>query len=166
MVKKNVYKKREDGKNDTGRPAFYKTPEELQAKIDEYFKTQCKTVPILDSEGKPLMTTKGFPVVELNPPTMAGLALYLGFTNRTSLYEYSWKGNFSDTIKKAISRVEEYAEKQLTSGSATGAIFWLKNHGWADTTKQELTGADGGAIELSHTVDMKKIKELNEMLDG
>ena len=30
----------------------------------------------------------------------------------------------------------------------------------------ELTGSEGGAIELSHTVDMKKIKELNEMLDG
>ena len=41
------------------------------------------------------------------------------------------------TIKKAILRIEDYAEKQLLSGegSATGAIFWLKNHGWKDKTE-------------------------------
>lgn len=149
---------------DRGRPAFYKTPEEMQAKIDEYFETKCKTILIRDEYGKPLVTSKGIPVVELNPPTVAGLALFLGFDDRRSLYDYKDKPEFTHTIKKAISRVEEYAEKQLTTGGATGAIFWLKNHGWADTTKQEITGANGGSISVSHEIDMDKIRELNEML--
>ena len=29
-----------------------------------------------------------------------------------------------------------------------GAIFILKNHGWSDTQKLELTGADGGPIDM------------------
>lgn len=141
------FRKREDGKFDTGRPQKYSSETELQDKIDEYFETQCKTIPITDESGHPLMTNKGFPVVELNPPTIAGLSLYLGFASRQSMYDYLKRNDgFSYIIKKAITRIEEYAEKQLTSGSATGAIFWLKNHGWCDTVKQELTGKDGAAL--------------------
>ena len=157
MVKKETPAQR-------GRPPMFSTPEQMQAKIDEYFETKCKSVVMRDEDGKPLVSTKGIPVVELNPPTVAGLALYLGFDDRRSLYDYKDKPDFTHTVKKAISRVEEYAEKQLTTGAATGAIFWLKNHGWADTTKQELTGADGGPVAMSHTVDMDAIRELNEML--
>jgi len=108
--------------NKGGRPPLFKTPEEMQLKINEYFEKKCKTVPVLDKNGMPLVTTKGIPVVELNPPTVAGLALYLGFTDRKSIYEYvNYGDKFSDTVKKAITRIEEYAEKQLTSGASVGA---------------------------------------------
>lgn len=98
------------------RPLKYKTAEELEAAIDSYFEQQLSTV---------------------LPPTVAGLALWLGFEDRRSLYDYKERPSFSHTIKKAILRIEDYAEKQLLSGegSSTGAIFWLKNHGWKDKTE-------------------------------
>ena len=75
------------------------------------------------------------------PPTVAGLALYLGFSSRFSLYDYKERPEFSHTIKTAIERIEDYAEQIiLTNGaSATGAIFWLKTHRWTDKTEQTLT---------------------------
>lgn len=142
-----TFKKREDGKYDTGRHALFTDTDKLQEKIDEYFETKCKTVPVLDAEGRQLVTSKGIPVVELNPPTVAGLSLFLGFSTRQSMYDYINRGDkFSYIIEKAVTRIEEYAEKQLTAGQATGAIFWLKNHKWSDTTKQEITGKDGTSL--------------------
>lgn len=128
--------------NKRGRKPLYKTAQELQDKIDKYFEEKCKTVPILNENGIPLVTTKGIPVVEVNPPTVAGLALYLGFEDRRSIYDYANRNDeFSHTIKRAITRIEEYAEKQLTSGASVGAMFWLKNHGWIDKTNQEINGS-------------------------
>lgn len=36
--------------------------------------------------------------------------------------------------------IEDYAEEVLLSGegTATGAIFWLKNHKWTDKTVQDV----------------------------
>ncbi len=121
-----------------GRPAKYSTPEELEERIDNYFTTECKTVPILDEDGNVLTTKMGKPMIEYNPPTMAGLALYLGFADRQSLYDYKKKEKFSYVIRRAIARMEEYAEKQLTIGQTSGAIFWLKNHGWNEKNVTEI----------------------------
>jgi len=68
---------------------------------------------------------------------------------RQGLCEYEAKEAFSDTIQKAKLRVEQYAEKSVfTARNPAGAIFILKNHGWSDTQKLELTGADGGPVEV------------------
>lgn len=154
-----------ESKQKKGRPLKFKTVEELEDKIQEYFETQCKTVGILDENGLPLVTSKGFPVVDYNPPTVAGLALYLGFCDRQSMYDYKERPVFSCTIKKAISRIEDYAEKQLTQGNSTGAIFWLKNHGWKDKSETELTGANGAPIAVQTSIDLEKVKELKELLN-
>ena len=153
--------------NKGGRPPFYKTPKDLQDKIDEYFEEKCKTIPILDEMGRPLVTTKGIPVVEVNPPTVAGLALYLGFEDRRSIYDYANRNDeFSHTIKKAITRIEEYAEKQLTSGAAVGAMFWLKNHGWIDKTNQEITGNVGVQKVFITEEDTKEtIKHIKDVIN-
>jgi hypothetical protein len=158
-------KKRPDGKYDTGCPAMYQSPEDMQKKIDKYFATQCKTVILKDEDGRPAKGKNGTLAIQYNPPTVAGLALYLGFADRRSLYDYKYnKPNFSHIINRAITRIEEYAEKQLTTGNSTGAIFWLKNHGWIDTTHQEVTGANGGSISVTQDFDIEKIKQLKEML--
>jgi len=103
----------------TGRPLKYKTVKELEKDIDAYFEERYE---------------------KHVPPTISGLALYLGFESRQSLYDYQDRPEFSDTIKKATARIEDYAERILLSGdgSATGAIFWLKNHKWADKTVQDV----------------------------
>lgn len=117
-----------------GAPLIYETVEELENKIDEYFET-CQDKIVYDEEGNPAIDKNGNPVMIQNPPTVSGLAIFLGFADRRSLYDYKNREKFSHTIKKAITRIENYAEQHLYQGKATGAIFWLKNHGWVD--KQE-----------------------------
>jgi len=121
-----------------GRPRKYKTPEEMQAAIDIYFDS-CKPEPIIDKDGNIMMDKNGRPVFELNPPTITGLALHLGFLDRKSVYNYAGYGEkFFHTIKKARLRCENYVERNGMSGNipANIAIFYLKNYDWTD--KQEV----------------------------
>lgn len=122
---------------ETGRPLKYKTVAELEKKIDEYF-AQCVDEIIKDENGVPVMKNGSIGIIP-HPPTVAGLALFLGFDDRRSIYDYKEREEFSHTIKKAILRIEANAEDALISGKAsTGAIFWLKNHGWTDKTEQNV----------------------------
>ena len=90
------------------------TVEELEAKIQEYF--------------------------ESNPekPTITGLAYFLGFESRQSLYDYKAKEDSSYTIKRAVLFIESMHESKLYEGSATGSIFWLKNRDWKDKHETDL----------------------------
>jgi len=115
--------------NDRGRPPKYKTAEELQDRIDNYFK-DC------DEKEKPY--------------TITGLGLALDMS-RQDLINYSNKEEFFDTIKKAKARVENYLEERLINdSSATGIIFNLKNnYGWKD--KQEVDANVNTEIKVSLT---------------
>lgn len=117
-----------------GRPRKYNTAEELQAAIDIYFEEHTPEYEV-DSDGKVLTTKGGVPILKMNPPTISGLALHLGFCNRASLYEYEREGEFSDTIKIARTRCENFVESYGMSGNIPPAIaiFALKNYGWKDT---------------------------------
>jgi len=120
-------------KNKGGRPPKYKTPKELEKKIDAYFKEYAGVKILKDDQGKPVLTYRGNPVIELKPPTVTGLALKLGFASRYSIYDYAERSDeFSHIIKKAVLRIEEFAESQLYGNKTVGAIFWLKNHKWQD----------------------------------
>jgi len=112
----------------------YKTVKELEDAINAYFET-CKDELVYNNDGEVATDKSGNPIFIPHPPTVAGLALYLGFADRQSIYDYKGLEEFSCTIKNAITRIEEYAEQHLYIGRATGAIFWLKNHGWKDETK-------------------------------
>lgn len=107
-------------KNKGGRPRKYKTEEELQTAIDRYF--------------------DGYDRKEL-PYTVTGLAVALGL-DRKGLIEYGGRPEFSNTIKKAKAKVEEFLERRLLSaGCVTGVIFNLKNNfGWKDKNETNITG--------------------------
>lgn len=98
-----------------GRPLKFKTVEDLDEKIEAYF-SECKE------------TDK--------PMTITGLALALD-TTRETILDYEDRKEFSDTIKRAKLRCQEYTENYLYTGkNATGAIFSLKNnYGWVDRTE-------------------------------
>lgn len=113
-------------KNPVGRPRMFKTPEAMQEKIDAYFK---------DCPDFRVVYTKDGEAISVPTITITGLALYLGFVNRQSMYDYENEPLFSDTIKRARSFVEVEYEKMLQSGNCTGAIFALKNFGWKDKTE-------------------------------
>ena len=131
-----------------GRPLKYKTAEEMQKGIDEYFE-MCQPMPMMDASGKPFIDNKGNQMYELNPPTLSGLALHLGFVNRASMYDYEQMGEFSDTVKKARTRCEQWIEKNGIEGKTPPAmaIFALKNYGWTDKPEKQET--DDTANDLS-----------------
>ena len=120
--------------NKGGRPPKYKTVEEIQEKIDEYFE-KCKGK-VFELNGEPVMNKYGMPIIiDAEPPTVTGLALALGFTGRQALLNYQAKEEFVDTITRAKARVEHYAEMRLfDKDGANGAKFSLANNfeGWKE----------------------------------
>ena len=107
-----------------GRPLKFKTVEEIQQKIDAYFEAAI-----------------------VGEYTITGLALALD-TNRKVLIDYEGRDEFSNTIKKAKTRVENDYELALRRNGRAGDIFGLKNFGWKDKMDVENSGivthVDGG----------------------
>jgi len=120
-------KNKAKAKNKVGRPLKFTTVKQIEKQIDKYFK-EC------DDEGFPY--------------TITGLALALD-TSRKLLCEYEDKPQFSNTIKKAKTKVENFAEKKLYSPHTIGAIFHLKNFGWSDKVDID----HGGKVEIVRIID-------------
>lgn len=117
----------------------YKTVEEMQAVIDQYFE-DCKGEPIIGDDGQPILDKYGQPfIINAHPPTVTGLALALGFTSRQALLNYQAKKAFVDTVLRAKARIEAYAEERLFDRDGQrGAEFSLKyNFRWVDEKKQD-----------------------------
>lgn len=134
-----------------GRRAFYQKPEEMQIKIDEYFKS-CEWEPLLDSSGKPVFDKNGRQVYKSRRvPSLSGLAHYLGFADRRTFIRYKRKPEFVDTVLFARLRVEEALEELLFyHESAEGAKFALvSNFGWAYKPKQPTEAATVRFIDRS-----------------
>lgn len=106
-----------------GRPRIYKNVKDLEAKCDEYFAS--------------LESSVQFPYGE--PPAVNGLALYLGFSDKSTVYDYRDRPEFSHPIKKALTKIELYHEKGLSGRQPTGHIFGLKNSGWSDKREVDHT---------------------------
>jgi hypothetical protein len=118
-----------------GRPLKFPSVEDLQKKIDEYFKTE---------------------VEELW--TITGLALHLG-TFRDVLIDYQHKDEYSNTIKTAKLRIEMAYERDLRRKGGVHNIFALKNFGWKD--KQE-TDNTHTVTNLSDLLKNKEIKQRDD----
>lgn len=108
-----------------GRPPKYKSLEELQAKIAEYWEHINKT-------GK--MPTKG------------NLSLFLGLTNETLRHYVEGTDEngekFSSTIKESHEKIEDYWVQNLTKNAAAGTIFYLKNaFKYRDKQETDITSA-------------------------
>lgn len=143
-----AYKK----KNPVGAPPKYKSVEEMQVKIDQYFK-DCEGEMLKDENG-PVLDKYGNEIyLHRHPPTVTGLALALGFTSRRALLNYEGKKDFVHTVIRAKSRCEQYAEERLFDRDGTsGAQFSLRaNFGWNDKPKEDEAFANGDtpADELS-----------------
>lgn len=125
--------------NKGGRPPVYKTPEDMQKVIDEYFES-CFGVYVRDEEGIIETDKYGHPIMtKEKPPTVTGLALALGFSGRQALLNYEAKPKFMDTVNRAKSRIEQYAEERLyDKDGVNGAKFNLSNNfkGWSE--KQQI----------------------------
>lgn len=122
-----------------GRPPKYKNKEEIEEKIQQYFR-ECEGEILKDDDGKPILNKFGnLVIVGQKPLTITGLALALGFASRQALLNYQGKKEFNDTITRAKSIVEKYAEERLFDrDGSNGAQFSLRNNfkGW-DVDKEE-----------------------------
>ena len=103
----------QESKPKGGRPRKFDSVAKLAEEVEVYF-DEC------DKSGEPY--------------TWTGLALYLGFTSRQALDNYTQYDEFSETVRRAKLRCENYAERMaLTSRNPAGPIFILKNYGWSDS---------------------------------
>ena len=130
-----------------GQPMKYKTVEELQEAIDNYFTVDA------------FMTNSSGESEYL--PTMAGLALSLDVDRRT-IVNYSHNEAYFPTIRKAKAKIESFIETRLYGNNVTGCIFNLKNNfDWKD--KQEVETKDT-THEVTDEDLNAKIMELMEKL--
>ena len=128
--------------NAVGRPLKFKSVEELDEKIEAFFKER--------SFGKDV-------------PTITGLAVALDCDRRT-LLNYKERDAYFPSIKRALNFCEEAIERRAMLGglNATMAIFSLKNnYGWVDKTEQDITTA-GEKIE-SKPIDMDMVTQFMMM---
>jgi hypothetical protein len=122
------------------RPPIFETPEEFEAVADAYF-AECLAKEMV--------------------PTVNGLALALGMTRET-LLRYAEKPEFSDTVKRARTRLEAVWEQRLAGTACTGAIFWLKNQGWSDRMESVVTAS----VDHSGTVAIEPAEAYRLLLGG
>lgn len=120
-----------------GRPKAYTEVEVMKQKIDKYF-NDCDR--------------------NKEPYTVTGLCLALDIC-RDTLSEYMKKDEFSDTIKKAKLKVENYLEKRLINdNSTTGIIFNLKNNfGWKDKQEVEHSGEVNNPFKNLSTEELRQL---------
>lgn len=116
-----------EANKENGRPRLYDDPIFFEERVDQYF-DECET--------------------KDKPPTVAGIAYFLGFEDRDSFSRYAQYEGFSRTVKKARLRIEAAKNEMLFSRdySTAGVIFDLKNnHGWADKVEVgEMTPSEYG----------------------
>lgn len=133
--KKNLYALGNNG----GRPPHYKTAEELEKKVIEYF-DKC--------------------VEDKEMPTVTAMALFLGFSSLTSFYDYSHRAEeFSNVIKRARLCVAVGYEKNLDSFKYGGAIFALTNidkDNWKNAKSTDITS---GGEKINNSIDLSKLSD-------
>jgi len=133
------------------RPRIYESVEEMDKAIEDYFNPLC-TVSMETDCG----TIEFEPKRErIKKPTISGLTLALGFSDKTTLYDYRDRPEFSHSIKTALLRIEQYHEEGLSENNVAGRIFALKNMGWKDKIEQDLNHNGGVQIVMNKVESVK-----------
>ena len=135
-------------KHPGGRPPKFTSVDEIAGKVEKYFE-DCKGKPIIGDDGQPIMDKNGNVImIHQHPPTVTGLALALGFAGRKELLAYQGKREFCNTITRAKSRIEQYAEERLFDRDGQrGAEFSLRcNFRWRQ--EEQTAEAQTGGIVL------------------
>lgn len=146
--------------NKGGRPPIYTSEdvEKVDGLIDDYFEyikgeseeREIEKV-VKDNEGNPKTITETitFWIRQPEPPTVTGLTLFIGFADKSTLYDYAKKEEFSHSIKRGLLKIEQYHEIKTSYGDkCTGNIFVLKNFGWKDKS------------EIDHTTKGQSLPEI------
>ena len=143
----------------SGKPPIFKNEVQLKRKINQYFNEHMPFEKENEESGEKY-------VVNPSPITITGLALYLGFASRQSLFDYEKHEEYSYIIKRARLAIESCYEENLTSKNPQGSIFALKNMGWFD--RQELSGPDGKDLipQLTEEERKARLAQLKDKLNA
>lgn len=139
----------------------WESPEALKKKIDEYFE-DCKGQPYIKEDGEALVDRNGeIILIGKHPPTMAGLAHWLGFADRNSLLQYKARKQFTEIMCEARLRIEQYAEERLFDrDGAKGAEFSLRyNFKWAQEEQAAKNAAAQGVVILPAIIEPDEEKK-------
>ena len=128
-------------KNKGGRPPIYDPND--PARVEEYAQRCEDYFEYIKGEIDTTKISIGGSQNWIRPPenpTVTGLTLYLDFCDKSTLYDYAKKDQFSHPTKKALARIEQFHEQRVGGGAnCTGNIFILKNFGWKDKVEQEVS---------------------------
>lgn len=112
----------------------FESGKEIDSRVERYFQ-QCEGTAVCRESGEPVLDKQNRPVsVGGRTPTLAGLALALGFSRREELLNYPEDGPFAKALRRARLRLEDYLEGELMDKDRfQGAKFNLRNsYGWED----------------------------------
>ena len=94
-------------------------------------------------------------------------------TLKSAKQEYA---DFAEAIKRGKAKANVFVGgklmEKIRGGDTASIIFYMKARcGWKETSRNELSGANGGAIKVDATpdlsgVDLDKLKAVKEMLYG
>ena len=143
----------------SGRPPMYKTAEEMQAIITDYFRS-CMTE-VYDAETGEHVGFKWSRRISLGD-----LSIHLGMRLQT-LWDYSNRDEFAETIKSAKNIVENYYEKALTENrNPAGLIFILKNgFSWKDVSNVEIKPVEPLGQELPREEIINALPQIEDNSD-
>ena len=76
------------------------------------------------------------------------IARVMGLADKTLSKYYA--DELANGSTKATSKVAESLYRNAVDGNVSAQIFWMKARaGWSEKTQHEITGKDGGPIEIS-----------------
>lgn len=149
-----------------GTPPKYRTPEEMQVAIDEYFNSLMG--PMINKYGQVVYDDQGKKImVQIRPATISGLANKLGMKTDT-IKSYNYRAlaglcdpQYSAVILSARQRIEQYAEERLYDRDGTsGAQFSLRRaFCWHDKLERGEIQKNAIAIEKMQQEMMLRAKE-------
>jgi hypothetical protein len=145
-------------KGKVGRPPKFATAKLLQAKIDDYFVSGKTMREVIVGRGNTQQ------VVTIPTPTINGLVLYCGYADESGFYEMEKKPEFTTVIKNARTRIKQHYEELLTTSTPTGAIFWLKCHGYKDKEQEDYASLAMQILLLQNKFLLQSNKELFAIL--
>ena len=153
-----------------GNEPLYLKPEDMYVKMQEYFKTGAEVKEVL------IGREPNVKVLTRQVYTIIGLALYLGFSSRNSLYNYAARNReYSDVISWGKSMVARHYEGLLQAGgvSPSGMMFMLSNidgmtplsDGGQDDSDKGVSKITFTTINNSNTATERKTIEVKHRKD-
>lgn len=147
-----------------GIPKTEEDAEFAESAVKAYFDS-CEPEYWLDKDGEPLLDVKKRPIIKRwNRPTIAGLAMAVGYVTRESFMQATLADSpYARVLMRARFKIEQEHEENLYNAHSGGSEFALKNiAGWTDRQeiKQEVNASVQTKLEKLDDAFEDRIKEI------